>query len=58
MRKKDILGQPLSKSKKDEPFKFSLGSGELIPGFEKGIVGMEVGQTKKLYSLVRKPEAI
>ncbi|MEA3360876.1 MAG: FKBP-type peptidyl-prolyl cis-trans isomerase, partial [Thermodesulfobacteriota bacterium] len=43
---------------KDKPFEFTLGSGELIPGFEKGIVGMEVGQTKKLYSLVRKPEAI
>ncbi|MEA3360879.1 MAG: FKBP-type peptidyl-prolyl cis-trans isomerase [Thermodesulfobacteriota bacterium] len=41
-------GEVFSKSKKDKPFEFTLGSGELIPGFEKGIVGMEVGQTKKI----------
>jgi len=32
----------------DEPLEFTLGGGELIRGFEKGIVGMEVGQTKKI----------
>ena len=43
-------GEVFSKPKEDEPFEFTLGSGELIPGFEKGIVGMEVGQTKTITS--------
>lgn len=29
-----------------EPFNFTLGSDEVIPGFEEGIVGMSVGETK------------
>ena len=41
-------GEVFSKPKEDEPFEFTLGSGELIPGFEKGIVGMEVEQTKTI----------
>ena len=41
-------GEVFSKPKEDEPFEFTLGSGELIPGFEKGIVGMEVGETKTI----------
>jgi len=40
-------GEVFSKPE-DEPFEFTLGSGELIPGFEKGIVGMEAGQTKTI----------
>jgi len=40
-------GEVFSKPE-DKPFEFTLGSGELIPGFEKGIVGMEVGQTKTI----------
>lgn len=32
----------------DEPLEFTLGCGELIRGFEKGIIGMEFGQTKKI----------
>jgi len=40
-------GEVFSKPE-DEPFEFTLGSEELIPGFDKGIVGMEVGQTKKI----------
>jgi len=40
-------GEVFSKPE-DEPFECILGSGELIRGFEKGIVGMEVGQTKKI----------
>ena len=39
----DVFSKP-----EDKPFEFTLGSGELIPGFEKGIVGMEVGQTKTI----------
>jgi peptidylprolyl isomerase len=41
-------GEVFAKPKEDEPFEFTIGSGELIPGFEKGIVGMEVGQTKTI----------
>jgi len=40
-------GEVFSKPE-DEPLEFTLGSGELIPGFEKGIVGMEAGQTKTI----------
>ena len=31
-----------------EPFEFVIGQGMVIPGFEKGIVGMSVGETKKV----------
>ena len=41
-------GEVFSKAKEDEPFEFTLGSGELIPGFDKGIVGMQVGQIKTI----------
>jgi peptidylprolyl isomerase len=39
-------GEVFSNSKDDQAFECILGSGELIPGFEKGIIGMEVGDTK------------
>ncbi len=29
-----------------EPLGFTVGSGEVIPGFEAGVVGMQVGETK------------
>ncbi len=28
------------------PLKFKVGEGQLIPGFEKGVIGMQVGETK------------
>lgn len=31
-----------------DPFEFTLGTGETIPGFESGILGMQVGTTKTL----------
>jgi peptidylprolyl isomerase len=30
------------------PFEFTLGTGETIPGFEDGVLGMQVGEVKKL----------
>ena len=30
------------------PFIFTLGAGQVIPGWDKGIVGMKVGETKTL----------
>jgi FKBP-type peptidyl-prolyl cis-trans isomerase len=31
-----------------EPFIFNLGAGQVIPGWDKGIVGMKVGEKKTL----------
>ncbi|GIV96561.1 MAG: peptidyl-prolyl cis-trans isomerase [Herpetosiphonaceae bacterium] len=33
-------------SKDGEPLTFTLGSGQVIPGFEKAVVGMQPGETK------------
>lgn len=32
----------------DEPIQFTLGEGRVIPGFEKAIIGMEVGEWKSI----------
>lgn len=32
-----------------EPLEFTIGDGMVIPGFEKGVVGMEVGETKDIF---------
>ncbi len=32
-----------------EPFEFKIGEGEVIPGFEKAILGMEVDETKDIF---------
>ena len=31
-----------------EPISFTLGAGQMIPGFETGVLGMKVGQTKSV----------
>jgi peptidylprolyl isomerase len=36
------------KFKHVEPFVFDLGAGQVIPGWDKGIVGMKVGEKKTL----------
>lgn len=41
-------GEVFSNSKDDEPLEFTLGSGDLIPGFEKAVIGMEAGETKTI----------
>lgn len=37
-----------SSRKRDEPLEFTLGQGQMIPGFEKAVSGMEVGQSKQV----------
>ena len=32
-----------------EPFEFTVGQGMVIPGFENGIIGMNEGDSKKIY---------
>ncbi len=41
-------GTQFDTSNGKEPITFKLGEGEVIPGFEKGVEGMKVGETKKL----------
>jgi FKBP-type peptidyl-prolyl cis-trans isomerase 2 len=39
-------GTVFDSSREREPFKLTLGNAQVISGFEQGIMGMEVGQTK------------
>ncbi len=39
-------GEEFDSSEDREPLEFVVGSGEMIPGFEKAVVGMEPGQEK------------
>ncbi len=54
-------GTVFDSSKGREPLQFKVGDKKMIPGFEQGVIGMEVGQTKevkieaeKAYGPVRK----
>jgi FKBP-type peptidyl-prolyl cis-trans isomerase 2 len=38
-------GEVFDSSKDKEPLEFTLGEGQLIPGFEKAVVGMAVGDS-------------
>jgi len=40
-------GSVFDSSREREPLGFTLGAGQMIPGFEKAVEGMEVGQTVK-----------
>ncbi len=42
-------GTQFDSSTGGEPMEVTLGNGEVIPGFEQGIEGMEVGDTKKIH---------
>ncbi len=37
-----------SSYKRSEPFEFTLGKGEVIPGWDQGVLGMKVGGKRKL----------
>jgi peptidylprolyl isomerase len=41
-------GTVFDSSKDREPLEFDLGSGNVIPGFENGLLGMEPGESKTL----------
>ena len=41
-------GSTFDSSRGAEPLSFELGSGQLIPGFEQGVIGMEEGETKTI----------
>ena len=32
-----------------EPLEFTLGQGQMIPGFEQGVLGMKVGETRNIH---------
>lgn len=38
-------GEVFDTSKEKEPLEFTLGEGQLIPGFEKAVIGMNVGDS-------------
>lgn len=46
-------GETFDSSAGSDPLEFEVGSGQVIPGFEQAVVGMTVGESKK----VRIPEA-
>ncbi len=41
-------GDVFDSSREKEPFEFTVGNKAVIPGFEKGVVGMGVGDTKTI----------
>jgi len=41
-------GEVFDSSEGKEPLEFTLGSGEIIPGFDRGIVGMQVDESKTI----------
>jgi len=41
-------GKVFDTSEDRQPREFTLGSGKIVPGFEKGIIGMEVGEAKTI----------
>ena len=41
-------GEVFDSSEGREPLEFKLGAGQIIPGLEKGIIGMQAEETKKI----------
>lgn len=42
-------GTVFDSSQGKAPLEFTLGNGQVIPGFETGIIGMQVGETKAIH---------
>ncbi|TKB28601.1 peptidylprolyl isomerase [Desulfopila sp. IMCC35006] len=47
-------GTVFDSSEGGEPLAFSIGSGQVIQGFEEGVVGMKVGESKTVHIPVEK----
>jgi FKBP-type peptidyl-prolyl cis-trans isomerase SlpA len=43
---KNVDGEVFDSSEGREPLEFTVGEGQLIPGFENGVIGMEAGEKK------------
>ena len=43
-----VDGKVIDSSKEHGPFTYTQGNGEIIPGLEKGIAGMQVGEEKEI----------
>ncbi len=41
-------GEVFDTSKERDPLKFTIGEGRVIPGFEKAVVGMSMGESKTI----------
>ena len=41
-------GMVVDSSEGNDPFSFTVGSGQIIPGFDEGVKGMEVGETREI----------
>jgi FKBP-type peptidyl-prolyl cis-trans isomerase 2 len=41
-------GEVFDSSREREPLEFTMGQGQLIPGFEKAVLGLEKGQSTKV----------
>ena len=41
-------GEQFDSSRERDPLQFTLGNGELIPGFENAVIGMNVGDVKTI----------
>jgi FKBP-type peptidyl-prolyl cis-trans isomerase len=43
-----FLGKRFATSENGDPFQFVVGAGEVIPGWDRGVVGMKVGGRRRL----------
>ena len=43
-----VDGEQVDTSEGRGPFEFTVGSGQVIPGFDKAVTGMKVGETKEM----------